>query len=138
MDLGIIRNVQYSDNAFIITITPTYSGCPAIYFIKEEIINKEPSVIEMFAYRNTWNRQGNSFLQMLYERFELMKQLLDNDGVLVLRIDFHWGVDPLDARTEKDVRLFEPGAEGGYRFRAQELHLVMDSQLRAFFPVGID
>ena len=38
VDLGIIRNVQYSDNAFIITITPTYSGCPAIYFIKEEII----------------------------------------------------------------------------------------------------
>ncbi len=56
-----------------------------------EILNKEPSVIEMFAYRNTWNKQGNSFLQMLFERFELMKQLLDNNGVLVLRIDFHWG-----------------------------------------------
>ena len=56
-----------------------------------EIFNKEPSVIENFAYRNTWNREGNSFLQMLYERISLMKDLLRNDGVLVLRIDFHWG-----------------------------------------------
>jgi len=56
-----------------------------------EIFNKEPSVIENFAYRNTWNREGNSFLQMLYERIFLMKELLKDDGVLVLRIDFHWG-----------------------------------------------
>ncbi len=56
-----------------------------------EIFNKEPSVIENFAYRNTWNREGNSFLQMLYERLYLMKELLRDDGVLVLRIDFHWG-----------------------------------------------
>ena len=53
--------------------------------------NKKPSVIENFAYRNTWNREGNSFLQMLYERVSLMRELLSNDGVLVLRIDHHWG-----------------------------------------------
>jgi len=56
-----------------------------------EVFNKEPSVIENFAYRNTWNREGNSFLQMLYERIFLMKELLKSDGVLVLRIDFQWG-----------------------------------------------
>ena len=38
VDLGIIRDVQYDDDAIIITITPTYSGCPAMSFIKEEII----------------------------------------------------------------------------------------------------
>ena len=53
--------------------------------------DKKPTIIENFAYRNTWNREGNSFLQMLYERLYLMKELLRDDGVLVLRIDFHWG-----------------------------------------------
>ena len=38
VDLGIIRDVQYDDDTIIITITPTYSGCPAMSFIKEEII----------------------------------------------------------------------------------------------------
>ena len=39
VDLGIIREVEYGDDAFSITITPTYSGCPAMSYIKEEIIH---------------------------------------------------------------------------------------------------
>ena len=38
VDLGIIRNVEFDDNQFNISITPTYSGCPAFSFMKEEII----------------------------------------------------------------------------------------------------
>ena len=38
VDLGIIRDVQYDDDIFNITITPTYIGCPAMSFIEEEII----------------------------------------------------------------------------------------------------
>ena len=38
MDLGIVRNVEFDDDQFNITITPTYSGCPAFSFMKEEII----------------------------------------------------------------------------------------------------
>jgi len=38
VDLGIVRNVEFDDNKFNITITPTYSGCPAFSFMKEEII----------------------------------------------------------------------------------------------------
>tara|TARA_B100001013_G_scaffold295432_1_gene195786 strand:+ start:84 stop:539 length:456 start_codon:yes stop_codon:yes gene_type:complete len=38
VDLGIIRDVQYDDDMFNITITPTYIGCPAMSFIEEEII----------------------------------------------------------------------------------------------------
>lgn len=58
---------------------------------EEDIFQKEPSVIENFAYRNTWNKGGNTFLQMLFERLILMKDLLISDGVLFLRIDYHWG-----------------------------------------------
>ena len=43
VDLCIVRDVQYDDCKFIITITPTYSGCPAMSFIKEEIIHNMES-----------------------------------------------------------------------------------------------
>ena len=43
VDLGIIRDVQCDDDMFNITITPTYIGCPAMSFIKEEIINNMES-----------------------------------------------------------------------------------------------
>jgi ring-1,2-phenylacetyl-CoA epoxidase subunit PaaD len=36
-DLGIVRDVRASEDDVTITITPTYSGCPAIDVIKDEI-----------------------------------------------------------------------------------------------------
>lgn len=36
-DLGILRNVEWLDDQLIITITPTYSGCPAMKMIETEI-----------------------------------------------------------------------------------------------------
>ena len=36
-DLGILRNVQFTDGVWHIDITPTYSGCPAMITIEEEI-----------------------------------------------------------------------------------------------------
>ena len=38
VDLGIVRNVGFNDDQLNIIITPTYSGCPAFTFMKEEII----------------------------------------------------------------------------------------------------
>jgi len=40
VDLGIIRDVKFNDDMLEIKITPTYSGCPAISVIKDEIIQK--------------------------------------------------------------------------------------------------
>ena len=40
VDLGIIRDVQFSEDMFTIIITPTYSGCPAFTFMKEDIIRQ--------------------------------------------------------------------------------------------------
>ena len=37
VELGVVRDVIYSKNQLTISITPTYSGCPAMYFIKDEI-----------------------------------------------------------------------------------------------------
>jgi len=56
-----------------------------------EPVIKKPSLIEEFAYRNTWGKGGNTFLSMIYERAALMRDLLRNDGLLFFRIDWHWG-----------------------------------------------
>ncbi|TNE56157.1 MAG: phenylacetate-CoA oxygenase subunit PaaJ [Bacteroidetes bacterium] len=37
LDLGIVRDVTLEENSCTITITPTYSGCPAMKYIEEEI-----------------------------------------------------------------------------------------------------
>ena len=36
-ELGVLRNVSCSDGLVIVTITPTYSGCPAMSFIEIQI-----------------------------------------------------------------------------------------------------
>src|SRR5438045_607956 len=37
VDLGIIRNIEMKESVPIITITPTYSGCPAMDVIRMNI-----------------------------------------------------------------------------------------------------
>ncbi|WP_247742877.1 1,2-phenylacetyl-CoA epoxidase subunit PaaD [Shimia sp. R9_1] len=36
-DLGVIRDVAYEDETLIVTVTPTYSGCPATSIINLDI-----------------------------------------------------------------------------------------------------
>lgn len=36
-DLGIIRNVEWSEEVLVVTVTPTYSGCPATSVINLDI-----------------------------------------------------------------------------------------------------
>lgn len=43
-DLGVLRNLEWEGDQLIVTITPTYSGCPAMGMIEKEIydtLNKE-------------------------------------------------------------------------------------------------
>lgn len=39
-DLGMLRRVEYRDENYIVTITPTYTACPAMKMIEDEIIEK--------------------------------------------------------------------------------------------------
>ncbi len=39
-DLGVIRDVAVEDGSIIVTVTPTYSGCPAISLIEEMIVEQ--------------------------------------------------------------------------------------------------
>ena len=36
-DLGILRDVSLKDDHVVVSITPTYSGCPAMHAIEQEI-----------------------------------------------------------------------------------------------------
>ena len=40
VDLGVVRAVKVSKNSCHITLTPTYSGCPAMKRMEEDIIDK--------------------------------------------------------------------------------------------------
>ncbi|MCW1934463.1 1,2-phenylacetyl-CoA epoxidase subunit PaaD [Pararhodobacter zhoushanensis] len=39
-DLGVIRDVAYDGDTLVVTVTPTYSGCPATAVINLDIENK--------------------------------------------------------------------------------------------------
>jgi len=38
VDLGVVRDVKISDEKVFVTITPTYSGCPAMKRIEDDIV----------------------------------------------------------------------------------------------------
>lgn len=40
VDLGVVRHVEKKENHWLITITPTYSGCPAMQVIENDIIKR--------------------------------------------------------------------------------------------------
>ena len=48
LDLGVVRDVQLSNQGCHVVITPTYSGCPAMKVIEDEII----AVLEQHGVSN--------------------------------------------------------------------------------------
>jgi adenine-specific DNA-methyltransferase len=56
--------------------------------VGDESVTKEPSVIEQFAYRDTWGRDTESFASMIYERLRLIYDLLAADGSIFVHCDW--------------------------------------------------
>lgn len=52
---------------------------------------KEASVIEEKAYRDTWGKGLDSYLQMMYDRLVLMRELLADNGSIYVHLDWHVG-----------------------------------------------
>jgi len=50
---------------------------------------KEPSIIEQKAYRDTWGRGLDSYLQWFYETAVLLHELLHESGSLYVHLDWH-------------------------------------------------
>ena len=53
-----------------------------------ETVHKEHSIIEEKAYRDTWGQGSDSFLNMMYSRLLLIKELLSEKGVLCVHLDY--------------------------------------------------
>lgn len=49
---------------------------------------KEASVIEERAYRDTWGKGLDSYLQMMYDRLVLMRELLADNGSIYVHCDY--------------------------------------------------
>jgi len=92
IDLGVVRDVKISDNKISVTITPTYSGCPAMQVIEEDIRNvlssldAEVEVITVLspAWTTDW---------------------LSEDGKRKLR---EYGIAPPENEVDKSVLFAEP------------------------------
>ena len=54
-------------------------------------IEQKPTVIEQFAYSDTWQDGTVSYLKMLYPRLVLMRELLSEKGSIYVHIDWHIG-----------------------------------------------
>ena len=54
-------------------------------------IQQKPTVIEQFAYADTWEEGTISYLKMLYPRLLLMRELLSDKGSIYVHVDWHAG-----------------------------------------------
>ncbi len=52
-------------------------------------LEKEPSIIEQKAYRDTWGRGLDSYLQWFSDTAVLLRELLADDGSLYVHLDHH-------------------------------------------------
>lgn len=56
--------------------------------IGDNTLTKIPSVIEELAYRDTWGKGADSFIAMIYERLNLMRDLLAENGSIYVHCDW--------------------------------------------------
>lgn len=54
-------------------------------------VEQKPTVMEQFAYSDTWQDGTVSYLKMLYPRLVLMRELLSERGSIYVHIDWHVG-----------------------------------------------
>ena len=52
---------------------------------------KAPSILEQKAYRDTWGRGLDSYLQWFYETVSFLRELLAEDGSIYVHLDWHVG-----------------------------------------------
>lgn len=54
-------------------------------------LEEKPTTMEQFAYADTWKNGTISYLNMIYPRILLLKELLSENGTIYIHIDWHVG-----------------------------------------------
>lgn len=82
---------EFAGKIDLIYIDPPFAT-GADFSIKIEVGDvewtKEPSAIEEKAYRDTWGKGLDSYLQMMYDRLVLMRDLLSEKGSIYIHCDY--------------------------------------------------
>ncbi len=86
-------NLIYIDPPFNVgadfSFTATIPDNPDTDEDETTTFTKEPSVIEMKAYRDTWGRGLDSYLQWFYDTVVLLRELLTDSGSMYVHLDYH-------------------------------------------------
>ncbi len=80
----------------LIYIDPPFATGADFSFIAQigeasNVLEKQQSAIEEKAYRDTWGRGLDSYLQVMYPRLALMHEMLADTGSIFVHLDFHVG-----------------------------------------------
>ena len=84
---------QFAGKVDLIYIDPPFLSGADFSFrasVGEDSVEKKASLLEEKAYRDTWGRGAASFVEMLYDRFQLMRELLAHDGLIFVHMG--WGI----------------------------------------------
>ena len=85
---------NYAGKVDVIYTDPPF-GTGQDFTVKVEIggkeLEKDPSLIEEKAYRDTWGNGIESYLSMLYDRLRIMRELLSEGGAIFVHLDVHMG-----------------------------------------------
>jgi DNA modification methylase len=56
--------------------------------IGDETLTKTPTVLEQLAYRDTWGKGTDSWIAMMSERLQIMRDLLADSGTIYVHVDY--------------------------------------------------
>ncbi|HNT34141.1 MAG TPA: site-specific DNA-methyltransferase, partial [bacterium] len=86
------REIENAGGLKLIYIDPPFDTGADFSFNVEvgdgESVTKQPSVLEEIAYRDTWGENGERYLQYIYERLILMRDLLHPAGSIYVHCDW--------------------------------------------------
>jgi adenine-specific DNA-methyltransferase len=86
--------MSYRNKVDLIYIDPPFDS-KADYRTKVTLpslnIEQKPTVIEQYAYGDTWREGTASYLEMIVPRLILMKELLSDRGSIYVHLDWHVG-----------------------------------------------
>jgi len=85
------REIENAGGLKLIYIDPPFDVGADFSFeieVGEDVLIKEPSVIEEIAYRDTWGKGTDSYVSMFYERAKLIYGLLAGAGSLYVHCDW--------------------------------------------------
>jgi adenine-specific DNA-methyltransferase len=82
---------QFSGKIDLIYIDPPFDVGADFFLdveIGEDTLTKQPSTIELVAYRDTWGEGTSSYISVMRERISVLSSLLNETGFLLLHCDW--------------------------------------------------